>query len=301
MIYWFKYLIVTGLLLTAQLNAETWVRGAITLHEVSTAVELRELGLATKTFSSSQVPRTMGGLINCEAEYGATAYFSSSNRAFFFFAGDGSFAIERFEQIMPDPAAWEASELEPGRSRMILNFRAGNLIIDTRHLLEASQCLVETPLGRLSVQRALWQMQIAFDPRSQIFDFTITCSEGRVRYTDLQGQVYTLRAGQRLAGAGARDMPSIEVGERTRESIELLQNYMSMSERYAAAANQLSHYQSHFKLMEQSARQSVVMPAATVGATNRRPIVIEYADEPVAVTPFRGEVKAPASYQAESF
>ena len=54
-----------------------------------------------------------------------------------------------------------------------------------------------------------------FEPPSQIFDFTITCAEGRVRFTDLQGQ-HTLQTGQRLGGGGSRRSPLIEVGEITK-------------------------------------------------------------------------------------
>ena len=56
--------------------------------------------------------------------------------------------------------------------------------------------LIETPIGRLA-KGSLWQMRILFEPRSQIFDYDCVC-RGRVRFTDLQGQQYTLHAGQRL-------------------------------------------------------------------------------------------------------
>jgi len=299
-----KYLITVfaaWLLVAMHLNADTWVCGALTLHQVSGEVVLTELGEGAVEFGNGQMPVTTSGLINCAAAYGSSAFFSTSNRSYIYFAGDGSFAIERFEQIVPDAATWGASERETTQSRMIVNFRAGDIIIDSRNMLESSQCLIETPLGRLTVKRALWQMRIAFDPRSQIFDFTITCSDGRVRFTDLQGQQYTLRAGQRLAGAGARKTPSIEVGEKTDRSLEQMQRYKELADIYLAAGHDLAQYLEHLQPIEQGARQAALAPPEHSNGSTRRPIVIEYAKDPDPVTPFRGEMKPPSAFQADLF
>ena len=144
-------------------------------------------------------------------------------------------------------------------------------------------------------------MRILFERRSQIFDFTITCAEGRVRFTDLQGQQYTLHAGQRLAGVGSSNTLSIEVGENTKRSLEQMQRYQHLASQYSAATNNLTQYLGHLQVIEQTARRTSALPLADRLNSARRPIVIEYAKEPEPVTPFRGEVKPPSAYQADLF
>lgn len=288
-----------SLLLATQLCAQSWVRGALYLHEVEGEVTLSELGGAPQVLGPAQAPIVASGLATCSAAYGSSAFFSTSNRSRIYFAGQGSFAVERLEQIAPDPVAWVAAPQETGQSRMIINFRAGTLIVDSRNMLDSSQCLIETPLGRLTVKRALWQMNIVFDPRSQIFDFTITCSSGRVRFTDLQGQQYTLRTGQRLAGAGSRTTPSIEVGERTERSREQMERYHVLAETHAGVGDALALYLDRLRPIDDVV-QSVPLNVRAAGST-RRPIVIEHAGEPNAVTPFRGELVPPSVWQADLF
>ena len=144
-------------------------------------------------------------------------------------------------------------------------------------------------------------MWIFFKPRSQIFDFTITCAEGRVRFTDLQGQQYTLNTGQRLGAVGSRMTPSIEVGEITKRSLEQMQRYQHLASQYSAAKNNFTQYLGHLQVIEQTARRTSALPIADRLNSARRPIVIEYAKEPEPVTPFRGEVKPPSADQADLF
>lgn len=283
------------------LGAEAWVRGALTLHFVSGEVTVSELGEGALEMTPDAVPVSMPGLINCKASYGSSAFFSSSNRSYILFEGDGSYAIERFEQIVPDAEIWHSDEREASQSRTILNFRAGHMTIDSRNMLDSSQCLVETPLGRITVRGALWQMRIVYDPRSQIYDFVITCSDGRVRFTDLQGEQYTLRTGQRLSGAGSRTSPSIEVGEITEQASEQMQRFFGLVQSYASAANDLAAYELYFKMIEQEVAEGIKPVAVRDTALDRRPIVIEYAKDPTPVTPFRGELKPPSAYQADLF
>jgi hypothetical protein len=287
------------LVLAAQLSAQSWVRGALYLHAVEGEITLSELGGEPSVLGAAQAPVAASGLATCSGEYGSSAFFSTSNRSHIYFEGTGSFAVERLEQIAPDQAVWEAEPQEAGQSRMIINFRAGTIISDNRNMIESSQCLVETPLGRLTVKRALWQMNIVFDPRSQIFDFRIICSSGRVRFTDLQGQHYTLRTGQRLVGAGSRMTPSIEVGEATDDSREQMERYHDLANIYVDAGDELALYLKRLqpiKKVVQSLSQDVVSTEST-----RRPIVIEHASEPNPVTPFRGELAPPSEWQADFF
>lgn len=290
------------LALASPLAAAEWVRGALTLHEVSGEVVVAELGGSATEMGAGVTPVSMSALVNCEAPHDVSAFFSASNRSFVLFEGTGSFAVERFEQELPDAATWQSAGREAGQSRMIVNLRSGRIAIDARNMSDSSQYLVETPLGRITVRRALWQMRIEFDPRSQIFDFTITCSDGRVRFTDLQGQQYTLRTGQRLSGAGAKATPSIEVGESTDRTREQMQQFRQLIDAHATAAGELEAYKPYFRAINLGS--AVVAPPATESRqsdSGRRPIVIEHAKDPEPVTPFRGEVRAPSAYQADIF
>lgn len=289
------------LLCICSLTADEWVHGGLILHEVDGQVDLKKLGEDVTRLSRGEMPITTMGLIECEASDVSSVFFTASNRSAIYFEGSGSFAVERFEQVMPELAKWNADKLEPSKSRMILNFRGGDLTVDNRNMLESSQFLVETPLGRLTAKRALWQMRILFDPRSQIFDFIITCTEGRVRFSDLQGQQYTLRMGQRLAGAGSRTSPSIEVGEKTERSQEQIQRYQDLASKYSAASNDFMQYLSCLQVIEQTARRTSELPVADRLNSARRPIVIEHSREAKPVTPFRGEVKPPSADQADLF
>jgi hypothetical protein len=264
-------------------------------------VDLKKLGEDVTRLSRAEVPITTLGLIECEASNSSSAFFTASNRSAIYFEGRGSFAVERFEQVMPELAKWNADKAEPSQSRMILNFRGGELIVDNRNMLESSQFIVETPLGRLTTKRALWQMRILFDPRSQIFDFTITSTEGRVRFTDLQGQQYTLQMGQRLAGVGSRRSPSIEVGEKTERSQEQMQRYQDLAIQHSAASSDFTQYLACLQVIDQTARRTYELPVIDILNSARRPIVIEYAKDAKLVTPFRGEVEPPSADQADLF
>ena len=262
---------------------------------------LKKLGEDVALLSRREVPITTMGLIECEGSYGSSAFFTASNRSAIYFEGSGSFVVERFDQVMPQLTKWNADKIEPSQSRVILNFRGGDLIVDNRTMLESSQFLVETPLGRLTTKRALWQIQILFDQRTQIFDFTITCTEGWVRFTDLEGQQYTVQMGQRLAGAGSRTSPSVEVGEKTERSQEQMQRYHDLASKYSAASSDFTQYLAYLQAIQQTDYGTSELPVADRLNSARRPIVIEYAREAKAVTPFRGEVKPPSAYQADLF
>jgi hypothetical protein len=268
---------------------------------VNGQVDLKKLGEDVARLSRVEVPITTMGLIECEAGYGSSVFFTASNRSAIYFEGSGSFAVDRFEQVMPELAKWNADKVEPSQSQMILNFRGGDLIVDNRNMSESSQFLVETPLGRLTTKRALWQMRILFDSRSQIFDFIITCAEGRVLFTNLRGQQYTLRMGQRLAGVGSRTSPSIEVGEKTERSQEQMQRYQDLASQHSAASSDFTQYLACLQVIEQAARSTSELPVTDRLNSARRPIVIEYSREAKPVTPFRGEVKPPSAGQADLF
>ncbi|MEE2988613.1 MAG: hypothetical protein VX372_03490 [Verrucomicrobiota bacterium] len=292
---------VAWLLYSPSINAVERVRGGLILHEVVGQVDLKELGKVATRLRVGQMPITTMGLIECEAHSGSSAFFTASNRTAIYFEGSGSFAVERFEQVMPQLADWNTDTVEASQSWMRLSFREGDIIVDNRNMLESSQFLVETPIGRLATKEGLWQMRILFEGRSQIFDFTITCTVGRIRFTDLQGHQYTLRAGQRLSGAGSRMTPSIEVGKTTKRSHEQMHRFQYIASQHSVATNDFTQYLDHLQVIEHATSRTSAQRLASRSNSIRRPIVIEYAKEPEQVTPFRGKVKPPSANQLDLF
>jgi hypothetical protein len=289
------------LLLNAPVAAETWVRGVLVVNEVNGAVVLSDLGERSVEMNASNVPHYRQALVECVAPHGASAFFSTSNFINILFEGEGSFAIERFEQQLPEAGLLRSDNLKSGQSRMILNFRAGQIAIDSRNLAGLSQFIVETPLGRITLPRALWQMRIEYDPRSRIYDFTITCSEGRVRFTDLQDQTYVLRAGQQLSGAGSRTSPSIEVGTRSEHFQERGLRFQNKIEAHSLSEADLEAFRMLFQEITQSSVTTAVNSIQQSPTSSRRPIVIEHAIDPPLVSPFRAEIDPPSDYQADLF
>jgi hypothetical protein len=283
------------------LNAETWVRGALMVHAVSGSVELSGMGEETIALNDEELPLSMSALLNARAPSGASLFLSTSNRGFIHFEGNGSFGIERFEHVLPEASAWASAEDEFGQSRTILNFREGHIFFDGRVFSETSQTIMETPLGQISTKHALMQMRIEFDPRSQVFNFTITCSEGLVRFTDLQGEHYSLRDGQRLSGAGARMTPSIEVGESSEEASEKMAHFLGLIRKHAEAATHFYRYAAHFQPIPGGGDEQSSGFNLRDSSSNRRPVVIEYAKDPAPVTPFRANIPPPAANKANHF
>ncbi len=281
--------------------ADGWVRGSLLLLEVEGELSVSELGADPLSVAAGETPKPFKGLLNCEAESAARAVFSTSNRMFLEFTGEGSFSIERFEQILPAVDAWQGSDQETGQSRMIYNFRSGQLAVDSRRMHETSQCLIETPLGKITLSDAFLLAEIRFDQRSQLFNFAVSCIEGRVRFIDNNGVSYTLRNGQRLAGVGARMTPSIEVGELTTRGRDRVGDFLKAMERNAAAANDLAAYQARLQPIRGLVNTATERVIESGPDSGRRPIVIERAKEPEAVTPFRGEIPPPSAYQADLF
>lgn len=277
------------------------MRGSVLIHSADGEVSISELGGDTFVPDSKEPPVLLGGLLNCRAADKSAIFFSTSNRLTAQFAGAGSFSLERFEQIEPDAASWRASGAESGQSRMIYNLRSGSLIIDSRNLSPASQCLIEIPLGRLSLKDAFVGLEIEYDPRGEIYSFVVACSDGQIRFTDHRGQTYTLRTGQRLAGAGTRMTPSVEVGEMTLEWSERKLEFSQAAERYGQATTDLSLYQPQFQMIERAEASEQQVEQSSEASVAERPVVIERAKAPDPVTPFRAEIPPPSAYQADIF
>ena len=292
------------LLVTSFAEAEVLVRGALILHEVSGKVSISRMGKEEVNFQANQVPVSMPGLIDCRASNGSYVFFSTSSRSSILFEGDGSFTINRFEQRLPKLAYWESSQEEVSQSRVIVNFREGQITVDNRYMFDSSQFLAETPLGTVRALGGIWQMSISFDPSSHRFNFHISCIDGLVRFTDFTGRQHSLRNGQRLSGAGLPTSPSIEVGEIVERTSEKVQFFLELIRVYASSRGDLAAYTPCFQVIEQD-QLFVNVPADLDDVDTNdildHPIIIDYTSDPPAVTPFRAEVKAPSLSEADLF
>mgnify|MGYP005844679001 CR=1 FL=1 len=169
-------------------------------------------------------PVYFGGLFTARATQAGELLLRSSNGIDFHFEGPGFFGIDRFDQVFAPGD--RSGGLVPEETRLIMNLREGDVLVDSREVSSDAKILLEVPFGRVSGNRALWFISIEHDDRSQRYDFTIASAEGTLRLTDRQGEIYTLYAGQRLAGAGAYDNPGIEIGEPTSDTRERFEEFL---------------------------------------------------------------------------
>ena len=292
------FLVIPACLLAAlaTAQAEEWMRGAVVVTAAEGDVVLEEVGGEPWGLQpEDSLPHYMSGLLKIDARLKGSVFLRTSNRISIYNEGDGFFAIERFEQDV-------AKSMDQGKSRMILNFRRGFLVVDNRALSDSSQMIVETPVGRISVKNGWWLMRIAYDDRSHIYDVSIECADGVLRFTDQGGGTYTLRNGQRLRGAGASSRLSIEVAEISDEARESFEEFAMME--VGAEAMELSDEALRSK-MKSLAHANGATPAAgetsNASGTGKRPLLIEYAPQSAPVTPFRAERRPPSGYQADLF
>lgn len=292
------FLVIPACLLAAlaTAQAEEWMRGAVVVTAAEGGVVLEEVGEEPWELQpEDSLPHYMSGLLKIDARLKGSVFLRTSNRISIYNEGDGFFAIERFEQDV-------AKSMDQGKSRMILNFRRGFLVVDNRALSDSSQMIVETPVGRISVKNGWWLMRIAYDDRSHIYDVSIECADGVLRFTDQGGGTYTLRNGQRLRGAGASSRLSIEVAEISDETRESFEEFTIIQAR--AEAMELSDEALRSK-MKSLVHANGATPAAgetsNARGTRKRPLLIEYAPQSAPVTPFRAERRPPSGYQADLF
>lgn len=271
--------------------------------EASGEVEVK-VPAERKTYDSFEQPAYFSGIFSSHAQAGGSALIHTSNEITLAFRGEGAFSVERFEGLFGSNDEEYQDRLGETRSRMILNLRRGELLIDSRSLTADSKFVVETPFGRISSVKAVLMIRIEFDYRSDIYDFTISCTKGRVSLTDMRQQSYTIYAGQRISGAGRYLAPAIEVGKLTsqiREKFELFTETLDALNigqidraKLWAQTKALPELDDEFNT---SSRLSNKRPAQD----RKRPRVIEFAPQAEWITPFRAEVKPPSDHQAELF
>ena len=282
-------------------SAEVWVRGSAVVRESSGEVAI-EVPSGGSTFQSFDQPRYFPGIFNCRAQPGGMALIQLSNGTVLKFKGEGYFSVERLEDFFT--ADLDGSvELAERQSRMILNLRRGQLLIDSRHLSRDSKLVLETPIGRISGLNAMMSVQIEYDYRNQLYDFRVSCGEGIVQFSDLRQQPYTINAGQRISGVSNSAGLSVEVGGQPERAREKLLRFSELLEDLDPAAIDRSRLQAHVRPLRDAgslpdAPNSPELPGQPSKQSLKRPRVIEFAPQAKPATPFRGELKLPSAYRA---
>ncbi|CAA6676765.1 MULTISPECIES: hypothetical protein [unclassified Lentimonas] len=290
------FVILTCLCVTCAIGqAEQWMRGSAVVTSVRGEPRLEEVGGEMLQLSSEDSqPRHVLGLFQVRTAVGESVFLQTSNRISIYNQGSGYFAIERFEQDI-------ATSEDAGKSRMILNLRQGLVAVDNRALSDNSQMIVETPVGRISVKNGWWLMEIVYDERSHIYDFSIECADGVLRFTNLKGDTYTLRNGQRLRGAGASGRPSIEVAEVSEEASELFEDFAAMEAAVTELDISAGAFRANMKPMQRADSGADALAEVAEARGTKRPLLIEYAPQSAPVTPSRAVIQSPSSYEADLF
>jgi hypothetical protein len=226
---------------------------------------------------------------------------SLSNRIVLIARHSGSLSVERLEQKVIGPAAGSGRVQDVALSRTIVGFQDGVLKVDARRLEEGSSFIIETPVGRIRLGQATAQLSIAFDPRSELFDFSFYCYGGGLQFTDRQGETYRLMSGQRLAGAGSSRTPSIEVSRSPSQALQDRDAFFEELERLGLPRESLDPYRAHFRPLDAPVAARPARPAASEETREAQARLIEHAVDPKPVTPFRGEVKPSAASRGEIF
>jgi hypothetical protein len=282
----------------AMLQAQDWMRGAVVVTSVVGEVIVEEAGgESLQIHATDRLPLAVSGLLQIRTKEEDAVFLRTSNRISIYNAGAGFFAIERFEQDV-------GTSMDHGKSRLIFNFRQGLVVVDNRALSDDSQMIVETPVGRISVKAGWWLMNIAYDQRSNQYDFSIECADGVLRFTERNGNTYTLRNRQRLRGAGESLRVSIEVSEISEEAGELFEEFALLEA--GAVALELSSEiflpkMKRLRQVESGDAELAQVAQRPERSAAKRPLMIEYAPQSAAVTPFRAVIRAPSSYQADLF
>lgn len=292
---------VITLLGLSAVSAEVWVRGSAVALSASGAVRI-EVPANGQSYESFDSPQYFPGIFNCRAEQAGSVFILLSSQLRLAFRGEGFFSVERAESFFDTLPGPEASP-EASRERITLNLRRGELIIDSRGLSDAAKLILETPFGRISAVRGVVLLQVEFDRRSGIYDFTISSAEGMARLFDLRGQAYDVYPGQRLSGAGSYLTPAIEVGEQMTEIREKLQAYFAMQDVMDPAQVDPMQLQAHLAVIPGPEQSDGPIGSRTEPSKSsaRRPRVIEFAPAAEPFSPFRAEVKPPSDFQADLF
>lgn len=289
-------LCVLVLLLPTLLLAQGWRYGSVYVADAPEGMQLQRVG--GELYSPSDLPGFFPGMLRMSGVAREGLFWQASNAVLGAYYGSGDFNIERFEQDSTDAAS--------ARSRMILSMATGRLILDSRGLPRSAQVLIELPMGKIHINRALISLDISHDERTGIYDFRMISVEGSLRFTDNQGQQYFASETQLLSGVGSSYAPSLEVSDVTRRMREAFDVFATNAEEaLAPAAEDPGGFARQMDVVPSLKRarpgESADAAASVPAEVKQRPIVIEFVPAAKPLVPFRGEVRPLSEREAALF
>ena len=147
---------------------------------------------------------------------------------------------------------------------------------------------METPLGRISAKNGWWRVQISYNSNSRTYSYSVECADGVLRFTDRNGEGYTLGAGQRLLGAGSSARPLIQVVEMTAEGGKAFKQFSDLADKFPWEELSWPAFRAKMKPIENLTKrdESIVIGPGAI-KNSKRPLMIEYVPRPRPVTTIR--------------
>ncbi len=269
--------------------SEQWMDGAFYLPTEVNDARVEELRQGGQVVSASY----LAGLLRVGSARREDVFLLGSNYLACYYTMPGELTIERFEQFGSDAQ----------KSRLILHVTEGVLTVDSSALSADSQCIVETPLGRLTAGAGQWTLAVAYDSRTRIYNFTLESIDVDLVFKTNPGDRFVVQAGQMLTGAGASTLPDLEIADLLNSAQDRVQILGQLLDE-AKTTMSVDQLRAKLRPIENRTSENVIElvdRGIDGGEAEVRPIVIEYSPRPKPLVPFRGVVKPPSEYQKDLF
>ena len=277
-------------------SASDWWQGAFIIRKYTEGIYAQLLGGQQIYFDEAKAPIYISGLIKLSANEEDSIFLSASNGSSIYFEGLGELAVERFEELK------RANSDTMGESNIILNFRSGLLLIDSRSDLNGSSSIIETPVGRLILNNSLISLKINENTKNQLLNFSFVCVAGIIYYAHPDGSIYSILPGQRMIGVGTFNSPKIEISEALPGMKREIERFESVLENNIISANELAGLQSHMIKINnrEVSTKELIYPEGKYN-NPKQSIVIQYMPRPQPVEFYRGELKPLSMEELELF
>lgn len=173
-----------------------WHRGILQIDHMDSSIQMQKYGETSPSYPEFNLPIQMTDLAEFSSESEAIMCFRLSTGMMVEWNGPGKFSIDRFEH------SWLPSSLSAGESeyaRALLYLNRGRLFIDAEQLSDATSLVIETPLGTLLGQNAIFAIDVENFRGGEKKNCTLYCFSGSVRFEGHDGTSLELSQGNKLA------------------------------------------------------------------------------------------------------
>lgn len=264
---------------------QDWHRGAFVILDQVGAVEILDY-LGERDEPSLLSARFQPGNVAIYAAEGAELCLLNSNRVMMVYSGKGKLSFERFEHLVDMS---EEENVDGGDSRMILELKSGNLVIDSSRNLADAHLVIETPFGRITIKdKSLINIAIVENKKRKRLNFEIECSFGSARFVDRQGDFYELYGGQRLSGYSKDGSLSLGFSQVSNDIQSTFRQYSEKLLSLDLAEFDYKQFKPHMGSPIQKALNEDKSTAASGDEIEiGRPIIIDIAPLPAPSLPIR--------------